>query len=274
MASRSYQTLGVELIEYADVVADDLEMRGYRVKVERADLGCPFVPTLHTSRGSTTLLVEVVSQISHEKLDDLVRYARSCGKDTRVAVCYAATGASLPAAEHSKLQNEGVGLFLPTSSGLLQPLQPKDLALHIELPERARLSVTVRVLLGPAYDQFEQGNWREGFEEACQSFESEARKYLQRWTKTGRILIATKKGPAKLTIKRINKATMGGLGEMFKNIQAQTQLDAVIGKTLNAINKDRIAVAHHKAKKVSETRLRKNVGQNMWAIVQALKEMI
>lgn len=273
MPGRSYQTLALELFECADRVADELERRGYQIRVEHTDLGCPFVPTLFCSRGSTTLMVEVTSQISQDRLSDLTRYGKSCGRDTRVALCLPSSS-TVAAAEQAKLQAQGIGLFFASAAEILQPLQPQDLALNLLLPERGSLSPTVRAVLGPAYDHFEQGTWREGFDEACQAFEVEARRYLKKWTKTNRVLITTNKGPTKLALKTIDKLTMGALARTFGKIQIQTALDVQIWKTLKAINTDRVAAAHHKAKKTSETRLRKNVGRDMWAIIKALKDML
>ena len=66
---------------------------------------------------------------------------------------------------------------------------------------------------------------------------------------------------------------MGQLAVSFSRILAPTHLDEVIGQALARLNKDRVGVAHHKRRKVTENRLRKNVGRNMWIIVQALSEL-
>jgi len=68
--------------------------------------------------------------------------------------------------------------------------------------------------------------------------------------------------------------TMGQLAETFRNIQAQNHADNVIGRALATINRDRVGVAHHKRRKTTERRLRTNVGQHMWTIVAAMKELI
>ena len=67
---------------------------------------------------------------------------------------------------------------------------------------------------------------------------------------------------------------MGRLAGVFAKIQNQNRADSLIGKTFNSINKDRIGVAHHKAKKVTENRLRKNVGNHMWSMINAFKVVV
>jgi hypothetical protein len=103
----------------------------------------------------------------------------------------------------------------------------------------------------------------------------EARKYLAKWSKTGRITILDRRGaPITLAAREINKLTMGQLASKFRSIQAQNHKDSVIAKALGRINKDRVGVVHHKRKATTEKRLRVNVGQHMWVIVAALKEML
>ena len=68
--------------------------------------------------------------------------------------------------------------------------------------------------------------------------------------------------------------TMGQLADTFANIQNQNQADSLIGQTLKKLNRDRVGVVHHKGKARTETRLRTNVGQHMWAIVAALRRLL
>ncbi len=68
--------------------------------------------------------------------------------------------------------------------------------------------------------------------------------------------------------------TLGQLAKTFADIQNQNQADALIGKTLKKVNTDRVGVVHHKSKARTETRLRTNVGQRMWAIVNALRYLL
>src|SRR5436189_1267337 len=84
--ARPFLTVAEELLEHAECVADFLEGRGFTVKVERKELGYPYAPTIHARRKPTTLLVEVASAIPTARVAAWARYAKSCSRDTRIAV--------------------------------------------------------------------------------------------------------------------------------------------------------------------------------------------
>jgi hypothetical protein len=278
MPTRAFKTVADELLDSAEFVADDFQFRGYRVEVERAELGYPFTPTLVCKRGNiTTIIVEVDSGTSFrklsKKLDEWVRYARSTSKDTRIAACLPAA-VNLTHRQMASLQDKGVGLYVAFKDRVLERIGPADLGLSFALPELRSLSPAVRILLGDAYEQFAHTHWREGFEEACKALETEARRYLNRWSRTGRITVLRKKGPVALTPKQINRMTMGDLAADFAKIQNQNHADSMIAQALARINKDRVNVVHKKRKATTEKRLRQNVGQHMWTIVAALKYTI
>jgi hypothetical protein len=271
MPTRVFKTLPDPLLAPADAVADDFQARGYRVQVERAELGYPFTPTLVCSRGKiTTIIVEVDSEIRSEKLEDWVRYARSTSKDTRVAICLPPT-ANVTPQQLATLQGRGIGFYLALADRVVEQVGPADLGLNVALPELKSLPQAMRELLGDAYEQFAHTHWREGFEEACKVLETQACRYLNRWSRTGRIMVSRKKGPIVLTAKQINRMTMGDLASEFGKIQNQNHADSMIGRALTRINKDRVNVVHKKKKTTTEKRLRQNVGQHMWTIVAALK---
>jgi hypothetical protein len=270
---RKFKTIADELLAHAEVVADHFENHGFTVRVERSELGFPYTPTFLCKRHATTIIVEMDSQLRKEKLEAWVRYCRSCGRDTRLAVCLPSVIA-VPAEEVAAFRQEGIGLYSAFDDRLDEQVAPADLALNVQLPEMITLSPGIRLVLGAAYEQFQRTQWREGFEEACQALETEARRYLKKWTRTGRIKILRKSGPVALTNAQIDKMTMGALAKTYRNIQAQNHADNVIGQALATINRDRVGVAHHKRKKVTERRLRTNVGQHMWTIVAAMKEFV
>jgi hypothetical protein len=277
MPTRAFKTLPDELLGFADAVADDFQLRGFKVQVERAELGYPFTPALVCSREKiTTIIVEVASGAGFRKLtkrlDEWVRYARSTSKDTRVAVCLP-HNADLTHRQMAALQDKGVGLYVAFRSRVVEQIVPADLGLNVALPELESLSPRVRSLLGDAYEQFAHTHWREGFEDARKVLEAEGRRYLNHWSRTGRITVMRKKGPIRLTAKQINRMTIGDLASDFARIQNQNHADSVIAQALVRINKDRVNVVHKKKKKTTEKRLRSNVGQHMWTIVAALKHI-
>jgi hypothetical protein len=83
-----------------------------------------------------------------------------------------------------------------------------------------------------------------------------------------------KTGAVRLTNQEIDRLTLGGLAATFVAIQAQNHADSIIGQALSRINKDRVGAAHFRARTRTERRLRANVGQHMWVIVAALREML
>jgi hypothetical protein len=270
---RTYRTVAVELIEYADVAADHFDASGYKVLVERDELGFPYTPTFVLKRHPTTILLEVGNNIQMARLEDWVKYGKSCGADTRLAVCLPHTVA-VSAEDVGRLGDRAIGLYIAFKDRVVEQLAPADLALNVVLPDRAALPRKVRELLGSAYDQFARSQWREGFEDACYVLETEARSYLKKWSKTGRIKVLRKGVPTTLSANQINKMTMGQLVNAFSLIQAQNHADSTIHKVLAILNKDRIGVVHHKKKAWTEKRLRTNVGQHMWKIVAALKLLV
>jgi hypothetical protein len=270
---RAFKTVADELLAHADIIADDFERRGFKVRVEHTDLGFSYTPTLHCRRGATTVIVELDGQIRIDRLEYWIRYAHSCGKDTRVALCLPSS-VTVTAERIATLQQKGIGLYAAFPDRAVEQVAPADLALNVQLPELNSLPRQIRELLGPIYEQFNRSHWREGFEDACQVLETEARRYLNRWSRTGRVQILRKTGPVALTAREVNRMTMGQLAANFADIQAQTHADNVIGQALATINRDRVGVAHYKRRATTERRLRTNVGQHMWTILAALKEMV
>jgi hypothetical protein len=271
MARRNFLTVPEELLDTAEQAADYYSTLGYSIGVEKRDLGFPFTPALLCKRKNTTLIVEVDDRIRIERLHKWAAYAKSAGRDTRV-ILVLPTHAATDAKQEDGLREIGVGLIAANDAGCIERVAGRDLALGVELPSLAELPKKVRPLLGPAYEQFARSQWREGFEEACQAFEAGARRYLKAGIRSGRVVIQTKKGP--LQPGAVDKFTMGQLADIFTKIQHQNRADAIIGQTLKAVNKDRVGVAHKKALKRTENRLRGNVGRHMWSLVEALTELV
>jgi hypothetical protein len=274
MGKRTYLTLALELEEYAERVATELEDHGYTVKAEKDELGFPGTPTLLAKRERTTLVIELVIEVTSsnfiQRLDSWTRFGKSCGYDLRVVICSPENFQPSPK-EQQQIRAKGCGLWTISLSGVTTVIPPHDLAINIVLPERRSLPPRLRTLLGTAYEQFDQTSWREGFDEACKVLEIEARRYLRHWIRTGRIQLMTTKGPRTLTGAQVDKLTMGALAKVFRQIVAKTRIDSQIEKALTAINADRVLRTHHKHKKITESSLRINVGRHMWVIIETLK---
>ena len=214
-----------------------------------------------------TVFVEVVSKLKILEVRQWVSYGRGCQTDTRVVFATRAN-VTVPAKDIEQLKTLGVGLLQIGSSGVFEVIAPKDLALQIQLPEVPR---SLKRILGEAYDQFDRGEWREGFETAAQVLEQEARSYLKTHVSSGRIVVREKNGKS-LKPSSLDRLTMGGLAEKFSLITGPNSADTRIGQALSQINADRITVAHFKNKGVArEKRLRANVSHHMWVVVGALR---
>jgi hypothetical protein len=225
------------------------------------------------------LLVEIASDIPLFRVDEWVRYGRSCASDTRVALCVPSElrdkgPIELKESSYAYLRQCGVGLYRASTTQIVEMIPPIDLGLNVQLPELRRLPKGARKALGPAYEKFSRGDWREGFEEASLAVEEKARAYLKEGIKSTRIVIVGYKGRiATPTVKQVDKMTLGMLAKMFANIQHQNHHDALLAAVLPQLNPDRIGVVHKKGTAAAERSLRKNVGRLMWTAIQALRAL-
>jgi hypothetical protein len=266
-----FQTIPSDLVEAAQATVREFRGRGYRIRAEPRELRYPFTPTMVCQRDHTTVIVEVDSAPPEKRLRDWRAFCRSCDRDTRIALVLPPTVALSPS-ELARLREDGIGVYSATgASSLTESAPPQDLALNLALPELSAQSAVVRKLLGAAYDQFERSQWREGFGEACQVLESEARRYLVRHFKSTRIRILRNGRPQTLTRKQVESMTLGQIKDTFERIISPSQTDSQIAQALKSLNPDRIAEAHLKNKAATERRLRKNVGQHMWVVMNLLR---
>lgn len=174
--------------------------------------------------------------------------------------------------QDAQLEALKVGVCVSSAEGVREAIAPHDLAVNVQLPELKVLPKKVRKCLGPVYEEFGRSHWREGFEDACQVLQVESAKYLTKGVSTGRVTILNKNGHRRhVTAEMIDRMTLGSLATAFAKIEVPNHPDTVISEVLNRINKDRVGVAHKKAKPITESRLRKNVGQHMYRVITALK---
>lgn len=267
MAGRKFRTVPDELLHVSEAAADFMNDRGFIVRTERQDLGFPYCPTLFCKRDHTTCVVEVVTTVDPEKMRAWVSYGKSCGHDFRVMYAVSAS-AALQTKSRDLLAEHGVGLLELDKAICEERVVAQDLSLNVELPPLRSMARAVKILVGLAYEHFDRGNWREGFEAAAQALEAEARRYLKRHA--ARIVFVGKQ----ITAREIDRMTLGALAKTFRTIQNQNLDDKQIGATLHAINKDRIGVVHHRGRRRAESRLRANVGRHMWAICGAMKHVV
>jgi hypothetical protein len=268
MAKREFQTVPDELLPAARAALAHLEGLGYRVRIEHVDIDHPGAAQMVARRQQTTLLVLVDKQVPKLKIDAWCGYAKSSGRDTRVVLV---TAELISDDEREFLRTRHVGHLCKREHGIVEELQSADLAMNVVLPPLEAEPRDVRVLLGSTYDHFQRGQWREGFDEACEVLEYEARKYFARWQKTGRIVVVHKGTATAIPLRKLNKLPIGPLIEEFAAIKSKNTTDSLIEKALRQIKKDRNDRRHRRNQPKTEKQLRTNVGRHMYTILSALR---
>ncbi|HXG60433.1 MAG TPA: hypothetical protein VNO22_03585 [Planctomycetota bacterium] len=275
MAAPTFNTLSIELVEHGEATAEYFIQHGYKVKIEPSELAFPSTPALICRRSPTTVIVEVDSEVRQGRLEAWARYARSSTKDVRIALCLPQT-TQVSADDDGWLRSKGIGLYVSETGqrNVQERIPPQDLGVNVNLPALDSVHPRLRRILGSVYEQFERSHWREGFEAACQALEVEARRYLIKGTSGAvpRVTVLDAKGnPRQLSAQQIDRMTIGALAAAFGNLRSPNYTDSQIAQALVKINVDRIGVVHHKQRRSTENRLRRNVGQHMWTVIGALK---
>ena len=259
-----------DLLASAIRFGEHLTGSGWRVRIEPFDLAYPRMPVFVATREHTTTIVEVQSSVDVGVIEEWTRYAGACGKDTRVLVAVGGGGGvGVGADVLERLRGFGVGLLLVGADGPYEVLPPKDLALKLELPE---VPEKLRPILGHAYDLFDRGEWREGFEHACTRFEQESRKYLRaRVSRGGVTFISAAGSPKTYALTRIGKMTLGQLAEAFGEMRSPNLIDSRLGQCLKEVNPERVTAAHYKGTAAArEKKLRGAVARHMFIVVNGL----
>ena len=273
MPRKKFQTIPPDLLGCADQCVDHFGNGGHTISIEKNDFAFPYTPSFVAKRGPTTIIVEVMQQVVMSRVEDWVRYAKSSGRDTRLVVC-------VPGRNHvaepieTKLRDAHVGVHIVENGHITELLIATDLALNVNLPPLNTLPPRLRQLLGAAYDNLNGPAWRDGYQEACRVLETEARRYFIKNCGRNRITIVTRRrGAYTPTQTEVNGLTMGQLRDYFSKIQSPNRADTIIENVLTKVRADRNRLAHG-TRTASEGQLRKNVGQNLYRIITALKEII
>lgn len=265
--ARTFVTVPHELLHVAETVGDWLEVHGYTLDIEPNELAYPYRPTMRCTRQTTTMFVEVDSEIRLERAQEWASFAKSQPSDTRVAIIVPSLGADSPAVI-AALNKENIGLYT-CSPDCQEIIAPMDQTVNIGIPSLAKQRRPVQKLLGQAYEKIRRKEWQDGFDDVCQVFEQEARKHLIRGIKSGRVVISRKTGF--LTAAEVRTMPMGALAVEFRRIPSPTQVDRVVGETLARVNYDRITVAHHRNDGRRVARLRRDWMGHMWVLVRAIE---
>ncbi|MBX3104002.1 MAG: hypothetical protein KF867_03410 [Cryobacterium sp.] len=259
----------VDLLDAVVTYGNWLEANGFRLEAEPYDLEYPNSPVLKGVRAQQSHFYEVASSVNVLRAEEWVKYGRASTQDTRYVVAIA-NGNSVSPSELSRLRELGVGVDIIENSSVNHLCPAHDLSLNVEFPT---LSKKLHRSLGNARDLFSQGNWKESFEDACQALETEARDYLRKAVRGGRVSFVNDRGKTVVyTEAQVSGMTLGGLAIAFTNLVGPTQTESRVAQALTRINPRRVTVAHFKYKSGKRARdLRTQVGKDLIVIVNSMK---
>ena len=269
-----FSTVPDELLHIAIGAHAHFSMLGFRLIPEQSEIEYPRTPTLVGRRRHSTYLLRW-RKIGRENACAWARYGRSCDSDVQVAFAIP----NNPGAKQADMElcrKERIGIYTFDVAGeATEIVAPVDLALHVELPELRTFPPKVRAIVAPFYEKFERGDWRDGFADACLAIEDECRKNLRSRIGKPGVRILDKSGrPINLTIKQINRSTLGKLAGYYLAISTPNTLDSLLAKTLPTINPERIAAVHNRRLPATEKKLRKLAGRRMHSILNCLRELL
>jgi hypothetical protein len=271
----NFSTVPTELLEHAECVYSHYSNLGYSIKIEPSELHFPSCPALVCKRNHTQLAVIVCNRIDIALIDTWVSLAASMSTDFQVAICISTASMQKYLNKYLlKLKQNGVGILVSSNNSINILNAPVDLGIRIQLPDINILSRANKRILGPAYEHIQGGRWRDGFDEACRALEQQVRPYFKKALDTGRLNVYNDAGLVKNPTKtRLGKLTLGQLAIEIGNARPLNGVDSKIQKALSSINADRVNATHKNKRSLTEKNLRKNVGQHMHVIVQALREL-
>jgi hypothetical protein len=264
-----FRTVPIDLMHVAVRAEAFFRGRGFRIDAEPSDLAYPYTPTLRLRRRQTTVIVEVDALADMRRLTQWAAFCRSQSSDYQVAL------AVPPEATRHEwegaLRDAGIGLFVCTDQPF-EAIAPQDLSVNISLPDLSLQSALVRTALGEAYDAFDRSMWRECFKKGSAALETSAKRALQRGVTSGRVIVQPRGGQP-VTSTQIGRMTMGQLTRAYRNIRNPTHRQQLVGAALKTVYGDRNLATHHEGSAAAERKLRQNVGNDMWVIVNAMAEL-
>lgn len=264
-----FALVAVDLLDATVFYGRWLEQRGYRVTTEPYDLEYPNSPVFYAVRGSEHLFCEVSSNVNLARAEEWLKFGKASNRDTRYIVVIA-NGNSLTSSDLSKLKSMGVGIDVIEGTKVQNLCAAHDLSLNVEFPKLER---KLQKCLGRAADLFGQGHWKESFEDACVALETEARNYMIKAIRAGRVSFISEKGkPITLSEAQVAKMPLGSLARAFTELARPTQAESRVAQALTRINPKRVTVAHFKhTGGARERKLRSQVGKDLIVIVNAIR---
>lgn len=267
---KDFELVPVDLLAAVVAYGNWLIGQGFKVYPEPYDLAYPNSPVFRGARTQQQdFFYEVASVVNVDRAEEWVKYGRASSRDTRYIVAVA-NGNSLSPRDLARLRELGVGVDIIDGTTVNQLCTAHDLSLNVDFPA---LPKKLHGKLGYARDLFSQGNWKESFEDACQALETEAREYLAKAIRGGRVSFVSDKGkPIPYSEVQVQKMTLGALASAFSNLAGPTQTESRVAQALHRVNPRRVTVAHFKYKSGKRARdLRTQVGKDLIVIVNAMK---
>lgn len=269
----TFNTVGTDLEGAATSAIGYFRGRGYAVRAEPYEFDYPMTPTIRCTRGRAKLFVDVTADFRESTVDAWIAYAKTRDHETSLALLVR-TPPGLTMEEVAALRAKKVGLYSYGDGQITELVPPADLAVNISLPSLSQLQAADRKKLQPCFDKIDRGEWIDGFRDACQVLENKARELLKDGVRRSRISFVSEKGKSRnYTIARIGKMTQGQLAHAYGEIQNPTQLDIVLERALMRVNGARVKAVHKTHTAKNDAKIRVQVGQHLWTIVSAFKQI-
>jgi hypothetical protein len=275
MKADDFASVPEELIGHVLHYASFLEKRAIALEVEPFDVAYPRVPHLRGVRGTTTTFFEIAAKIDVTLAAEWAKFGHMADTDTRFVIAIPGDFGSPPPEEIAALTDLGIGLDMVLPSKVVTLTPAHDLAIGIEVPA---LPDQLVAPLAEAYELFEQGYWKKGFEDACIVLQREARDLLLSILPLSRVSFQDQNGnpiahtSEKVGERRVERMTLGQLGLAYKQLVSPNQQESRVGECLVRVNDDRVTVAHFADDSPERAAaLRRRVGKNVMTVVNGLK---
>lgn len=267
-----FNTVGSDLEAAANAAIDYFRGRGFSVKQEPFEFDYPGTPTIRCTRGKAKLFIEAAAEFKPRTVDAWIAYAKTRDHETSLALLVR-TPPGLSMEDVGELRGKRVGLYSYSDGALVELVPPADLAVNISLPSLEGLKPAFRSNIQLCFDKIDRGEWVDGFRDACQVLEDCSRELLKDGVRRQRVSFVKKGKSIAYPLAKIGKMTQGQLAQAYAEVQNPTQVDVVLGRALKRINGARIAAVHRTQTAKNNQKIRVQVGQHLWTIVSALRQL-
>jgi hypothetical protein len=265
----SFSLVSAELMNAVVLYGKHLEAEGFRVTAEPEDLEYPSRPVFLAVRSKERHFFEVSSKLDHDRAIEWSNYGKT-SKNLTTFTAVVVGKVNLSSTGVTKIANAGIGLDLIEGEQITHIRVARDLSIGVEFPTLN--TSKLRRQLQSAKKLFEEGNWKESYEDACGELEKLAREYLVKGIANGRLAFVTPSGKHKsFTEEEVLRMPLGPLGETYGFISLPTHAEAQVAVAIKRLNPNRKTVAHYKKSGGKRgQRLREDFGKELYVIVNAL----